>query len=83
MALPRAFIPSLQWRPGDFIISDNLALGHEAAPETQLPPEQARPPSHWALVMQLHGHAASLLASQRCRGSQALAANHVAGDLKP
>ncbi|KAL4450231.1 hypothetical protein ABPG77_010900 [Micractinium sp. CCAP 211/92] len=29
-----------KWRPGDFIISDNLALGHEAAPDTQLPPEQ-------------------------------------------
>ncbi len=26
-----------EWQPGDFIISDNLALGHEAAPETQLP----------------------------------------------
>lgn len=23
------------WTPGDFIISDNLALGHEATPETQ------------------------------------------------
>ena len=25
-----------EWQPGDFLISDNLALGHEAAPETQL-----------------------------------------------
>ena len=25
------------WKPGDFIISDNLALGHEASPETQYP----------------------------------------------
>jgi len=29
-----------EWRPGDFIISDNLALGHEASPETQLPPSR-------------------------------------------
>ena len=29
----------MQWRPGDFIISDNLALAHEASPETQLPSE--------------------------------------------
>ena len=27
----------LQREEGDFIISDNLAVGHEAAPETQLP----------------------------------------------
>jgi hypothetical protein len=27
----------LQWEEGDFIISDNLAVGHEATPETQLP----------------------------------------------
>ncbi len=27
----------LQWQPGDFLISDNLALGHEADPDTQLP----------------------------------------------
>ena len=26
-----------EWQPGDFIISDNLALGHEASPETQSP----------------------------------------------
>ena len=26
-----------EWQPGDFIISDNLALGHEASPETQYP----------------------------------------------
>jgi len=25
-----------KWSPGDFIISDNLALGHEASPQTQL-----------------------------------------------
>ena len=24
-----------KWSPGDFIISDNLALGHEASPQTQ------------------------------------------------
>lgn len=24
-----------QWEVGDFIISDNLAVGHEATPETQ------------------------------------------------
>ena len=23
------------WEPGDFLISDNLALGHEASPQTQ------------------------------------------------
>lgn len=27
----------LQWEVGDFIISDNLAVGHEATPETQYP----------------------------------------------
>lgn len=27
----------LQWREGDFIITDNLAVGHEASPDTQLP----------------------------------------------
>ena len=26
-----------EWKPGDFIISDNLAVGHEASPETQYP----------------------------------------------
>ena len=26
-----------QWEEGDFIISDNLAVGHEASPDTQLP----------------------------------------------
>lgn len=30
----------MQWRPGDFIISDNLALAHEASPDTQLPRQQ-------------------------------------------
>jgi len=29
-----------KYRKGDFIISDNLALGHEASPETQLPKHQ-------------------------------------------
>lgn len=28
---------SHKWEVGDFIISDNLAVGHEATPETQLP----------------------------------------------
>ncbi|XP_047114767.1 alpha-ketoglutarate-dependent sulfonate dioxygenase-like isoform X1 [Schistocerca piceifrons] len=28
---------SHKWEAGDFIISDNLAVGHEASPETQLP----------------------------------------------
>jgi len=27
----------LQWVEGDFIISDNLAVGHEATPDTQHP----------------------------------------------
>ena len=31
---------NFQWQVGDFIISDNLAVGHEAAPETQLPRSQ-------------------------------------------
>lgn len=31
---------SHQWDVGDFIISDNLSVGHEAAPETQLPRSQ-------------------------------------------
>ncbi|KAK6180430.1 hypothetical protein SNE40_012589 [Patella caerulea] len=29
-----------QWEEGDFIISDNLAVGHEATPETQYPVSQ-------------------------------------------
>ncbi|PRW20542.1 dioxygenase Mb0100 isoform D [Chlorella sorokiniana] len=29
-----------KWQPGDFLISDNLALGHEADPDTQLPPSE-------------------------------------------
>lgn len=28
------------WEPGDFIISDNLAVAHEASPQTQRPVEQ-------------------------------------------
>ncbi|XP_064115468.1 alpha-ketoglutarate-dependent sulfate ester dioxygenase-like isoform X2 [Macrobrachium nipponense] len=31
---------SHEWKVGDFIISDNLSVGHEAAPETQLPRSQ-------------------------------------------
>ena len=27
----------LQWKEGDFIISDNLTVGHQATPDTQLP----------------------------------------------
>ncbi len=30
----------LQWEAGDFIISDNLAVGHLASPDTQLPREE-------------------------------------------
>lgn len=33
-------IYSHKWEVGDFIISDNLAVGHEATPETQLPMSQ-------------------------------------------
>ena len=25
-----------QWKPGDFIITDNLAVAHEASPQTQM-----------------------------------------------
>lgn len=28
---------NFQWEEGDFIISDNCAVGHEASPETQTP----------------------------------------------
>ncbi len=28
------------WEPGDFIISDNLAVGHEASPQSQFPRSQ-------------------------------------------
>lgn len=35
----RHLIYSHKWRPGDFIISDNAALGHEATPATQAPRE--------------------------------------------
>ncbi|KAI8510173.1 hypothetical protein Bbelb_126010 [Branchiostoma belcheri] len=31
---------SHKWEVGDFIISDNLAVGHEASPQTQLPVDQ-------------------------------------------
>ena len=37
-----SLLPALQWELGDFIISDNLAVGHEASPQTQLPPEKVR-----------------------------------------
>ncbi|KAJ8321636.1 hypothetical protein KUTeg_000107 [Tegillarca granosa] len=33
----RRLIYSHKWEDGDFIISDNLAVGHEATPETQYP----------------------------------------------
>jgi alpha-ketoglutarate-dependent taurine dioxygenase len=33
----RRYIYSHKWREGDFIITDNLAVGHEASPDTQLP----------------------------------------------
>ncbi|XP_069128264.1 uncharacterized protein [Argopecten irradians] len=33
----RRLIYSHKWEEGDFIISDNLAVGHEATPETQYP----------------------------------------------
>lgn len=29
-----------EWKDGDFLITDNLALAHEATPETQLPVSQ-------------------------------------------
>jgi hypothetical protein len=31
------YIRSIVGRPGDLVISDNLAVGHEASPDTQLP----------------------------------------------
>ncbi|XP_062589814.1 alpha-ketoglutarate-dependent 2,4-dichlorophenoxyacetate dioxygenase-like, partial [Saccostrea cucullata] len=33
----RNLVYSHKWEQGDFIISDNLAVGHEASPETQFP----------------------------------------------
>lgn len=33
----RDLIYTHEWQPGDFIISDNLAVAHEATPETQYP----------------------------------------------
>lgn len=36
----RRLIYSHKWEEGDFIISDNLAVGHEATPETQYPQEE-------------------------------------------
>ena len=30
----------LQWEPGDLILSDNLAVGHMASSDTQLPPSE-------------------------------------------
>nr|CAD7417867.1 unnamed protein product [Timema poppensis] len=35
--MPLASLHSQMWSEGEFIISDNLAVGHEATPETQLP----------------------------------------------
>ena len=39
------------YKPGDFIISDNLAVGHEADPATQLPREEVKlatyPPDYY------------------------------------
>lgn len=29
-----------EWEEGDFLITDNLALAHEAAPETQYPVQE-------------------------------------------
>lgn len=34
----KKLVYSHNWEQGDFIISDNAALGHEASPETQTPP---------------------------------------------
>ena len=34
------------YKPGDFIISDNLAVGHEADPATQLPREEVKLPTY-------------------------------------
>lgn len=38
--LQSGLIYTHEWQPGDFIISDNCAVGHEATPETQLPVEE-------------------------------------------
>ena len=29
-------VSGMQWKPGDFIITDNLAVAHEASPQTQM-----------------------------------------------
>lgn len=34
------YIAFLQWQPGDFLISDNLAIAHLASEDTQLPVEE-------------------------------------------
>lgn len=34
-----SFLFLFQWEEGDFIISDNQAVGHEASPQTQHPVE--------------------------------------------
>lgn len=36
----KRLIYSHKWEEGDFIISDNLSVGHEATPETQYPVEE-------------------------------------------
>lgn len=36
----RRLVYSHKWEEGDLIISDNLAVGHEATPETQKPREE-------------------------------------------
>ena len=32
----RSMFLLVQWQPGDFIVSDNLAVAHEASPQTQM-----------------------------------------------
>lgn len=36
-AIIDSLIQTFQWHEGDFIISDNRAVAHEATPETQYP----------------------------------------------
>ena len=38
------------YKPGDFIISDNLAVGHEADPATQLPREEVKLPTYPLII---------------------------------
>ena len=37
---PNLLLFQFQWEKGDFIISDNQAVGHEASPQTQYPVEE-------------------------------------------